>query len=274
MKSYQKLKKYISKYIKDGVVVAFSAGVDSTLVLKATKEVADEMCQEKVFAITFSSILNPIEDKKLAKKLSKDIGVEHISLEIDEFENPEILNNPINRCYICKKYLFESLVKKAKELDCKYVFDGTNFDDTKEYRPGLKALEELGIKSPLKDLKITKKEVRKIAKELELSVSNRPSSPCMATRVPYGDKLSKELMEKIDRCERFIKSLGFEILRLRVHKNIARIEIPKEGFERFLEVSNQVISFLKREGFEYITLDLEGFRSGSMDIKIGEENGN
>lgn len=264
---YRALKEEIERLVKEGVCIAFSGGVDSSLILKVACE-AGEKLNKEIYAITFESRLHPASDVTISKRVAQEMGAIHKIISINEFENEEILKNPVNRCYLCKKSLFSSLQKFAEELGCKYVVDGTNGDDLKVYRPGIQALKELGIVSPLATLDISKAEVREMAGHLNISVSSRPSAPCMATRLPYNTPINFELLEKIEKGEEFIKGLGFEILRLRVHRDIVRIEVPKKDLERLLEKAQEIIAYLKDLGFVYITMDLEGFRSGSMDVYV------
>ena len=264
------LQQYVEKLVQEGVCIAFSGGVDSSLVLKIATETGKKLNKD-VYAITFESQLHPVSDVTISKRVAQEMGATHKIVQINEFENKEILKNPVNRCYLCKKSLFCNLQKFAEKLGCKYVVDGTNADDLNVYRPGVQALKELGIVSPLAQLGITKAEVRKMAAKLGISVSSRPSAPCMATRLPYNTEIDFKLLEKIEKGEEFIKSLGFEIVRLRVHGDVVRMEVPKEDLGKLLEKSGEIINYLKNLGFIYITMDLEGFRSGSMDIPILEE---
>lgn len=264
------LQQYVEKLVQEGVCIAFSGGVDSSLVLKIATETGKKLNKD-VYAITFESQLHPVSDVTISKRVAQEMGATHKIVQINEFENKEILKNPVNRCYLCKKSLFSNLQKFAEKLGCKYVVDGTNADDLNVYRPGVQALKELGIVSPLAQLGITKAEVRKMAAKLGISVSSRPSAPCMATRLPYNTEIDFKLLEKIEKGEEFIKSLGFEIVRLRVHGDVVRMEVPKEDLGKLLEKSGEIINYLKNLGFIYITMDLEGFRSGSMDIPILEE---
>lgn len=264
------LQQYVERLVQEGVCIAFSGGVDSSLILKVATEVGKKLNKD-VYAITFESQLHPVSDVTISKRVAQEMGATHKIVQINEFENKEILKNPVNRCYLCKKSLFSNLQKFAQELGCKYVIDGTNADDLNVYRPGVRALKELGIVSPLAQLGITKAEVRKMAAKLGISVSSRPSAPCMATRLPYNTEIDFKLLEKIEKGEAFIKSLGFEIVRLRVHGDVVRMEVPKENLGKLLEKSGEIIDYLKNLGFIYITMDLEGFRSGSMDIPVLEE---
>lgn len=263
---YLNLKNEISKLVEEGICIAFSGGVDSSLILKVACEAAKEQ-NKNVYAVTFDTKLHPLSDITISKEVAKSMGAIHNIIQVDEFENEEFLMNPIDRCYQCKRYLFTQLLEFAKKNNLKHIVDGTNADDLNVYRPGLRALSEIGVISPLAKLGITKEEVREMAKELNISVATRPSTPCLATRLPYNTKITSELLEKIEKAEEYIKSLGFEVIRVRVHGDIVRIEVNKEEFSKFLEKKDLVINYLKDLGFIYITLDLEGFRSGSMDIQ-------
>ena len=217
---------------------------------------------------TFETKLHAMADITVSKRVALEMGAIHKIITINEFENEAILKNPIDRCYQCKKSLFVNLTEFAKENNLKYVVDGTNGDDFNTYRPGVKALKELGVISPLAKLGITKDEVRFMAKKLGISVASRPSAPCMATRLPYNTDINIELLERIDKGEEFIRELGFTVVRLRLHKDVVRIEVMKEDLSKILQYSDKIIHYLKDLGFVYITLDLEGFRSGSMDVYL------
>ncbi|MFI3228097.1 MAG: ATP-dependent sacrificial sulfur transferase LarE [Clostridia bacterium] len=266
----EQLQKKMKELLTEGLCVAFSGGVDSSVILKLACIEAKKQNKE-VFAVTFETKLHPCADIEIAKKVAKDVGATHHIIKVNELDNVEILNNPVDRCYICKKYLFQNLKTFAQENGIKNVIDGTNFDDLKEYRPGIKALNELGVISPLVELEINKKQVREFAEKLGLSVSKRPSAPCLATRLPYNTKIEFELLEKIDIGENFLKSIGFLVNRIRVHGDIARIEIEKCKFSDFIEQNNKITQELQEIGFTYITLDMQGFRSGSMDIYVRGE---
>ncbi|MBC7088350.1 MAG: ATP-dependent sacrificial sulfur transferase LarE [Tissierellales bacterium] len=257
----------IEELMEDGICIAFSGGVDSTLLLKIASYInRDNKC--KLYAVTFHTKLHPMNDINISTDLANEMNVSHEIIEIDEFQNEEILNNTIDRCYNCKKFMFQKLVDFAKANDVKNIIDGTNFDDLSTYRPGLKALKELDIKSPLAELGIDKNTVRKWANDLDIKVANRPSAPCLATRIPYNTKIDLNLLNRIDICENEIKKMGFDVVRLRVHDEIARIEVKKDDMYRLLENSDRIIDLLKSNGFTYITIDIEGFRSGSMDVNI------
>ncbi len=261
------LQSYIKNLISEGICIAFSGGVDSSLLLKIACMEAKTQNQP-LYAITFDTALHPKTDLLHAKKLAEEFGALHIILSINELDNKIILQNPIDRCYHCKKYLFETLKDFANTHHLKHILDGTNFDDLHVYRPGLLALKELQIKSPLAELGITKNQVRQFAKELGLSVAKRPSAPCLATRIPYNTPLDFSLLQKIEQGEAILSEMGFSINRIRIHQNIARIEIEQNQFPLFLQKQSEILIALQVLDIPYITLDLEGFRSGSMDSHL------
>lgn len=258
------LQKLMEKYTQENVVVAFSGGVDSSLLLKIASINAVKN-GTKVYAATMHTTLHTMTEIESSKKIAREVGVEHVIISVDELKEAGIENNPVERCYLCKKYLFRSMLNKAENLGIKIVLDGTNEDDLHLFRPGLKALKELEIKSPLAEADFTKADVRKLAEEYKLSVFKKPSTPCLATRFPYGSRLSYEEMKKVEKGEDFLKNLGLYNVRLRVHNDIARIEVDKEDLVKIVVYKEAIISYLKELGYRYITLDLEGFRSGSMD---------
>lgn len=261
------LTQIMEENIAAGICVAFSGGVDSSLLLKTACDVGKRM-NKPVLAVTFETKLHPHGDLEEAKILALSFGAIHKVIAVDEFADPEIMHNPVDRCYRCKNLLFKTLIDTAQNEGYHYLMDGSNYDDLDAYRPGMKALKELGIHSPLLELKITKKEIRSLSSDLNIVTSTRPSAPCLATRLPYGAALDFDLLERIDLGEKFIKNLGFYNVRLRAHGDIIRIEIDKTYFIKFMEQQESVLDRLKELGFDYITFDLEGFRSGSMDIHI------
>lgn len=266
-KKYDALLKDIEKYTNEDVVIAFSGGVDSSLLLKLAT-VSAKKNGTKVYAVTINTKLHPMNDLQIATSVAKEMGAIHKVIQVDELAEANIDNNPVDRCYKCKKHLFSELLELCKEYNAKYLIDGTNVDDLQQYRPGIKALKELGVISPLAENQFTKSDVRKYAGIYDISVSNRPSAPCLATRLPYNTKICYEQMNKIDIAENFIRDKGFYNVRVRVHDNIARIEIDKNDFTNFTNFIDEIIFEIKGLGYSYVTLDLEGFRSGSMDINI------
>ena len=262
-----KLREFFRNYCCQDVCVAFSGGVDSGLVLAMACEAAKE-AGTKVLAVTMDTVLHPAADLDAARKALKDTEAEHAVLHLDELSVPEILYNPADRCYLCKKELYSRMQAFAQERGIRILLEGSNEDDLHVYRPGLKAIRELGVKSPLAEAGLTKKEVRKLAAEYGLSAADRPSAPCLATRLPYGTKIDMELLARIDQAETWLRDFGWKNVRLRVHGDIVRLEIDKESFDSVLRQADVITARLKELGFIYITLDLEGFRSGSMDVNL------
>lgn len=274
MKTYEEkcsyLQKLMEKDTQENVVVAFSGGVDSSLLLK-TACINAVKNGTKVFAVTMHTTLHTMNEIESSKETAGEVGAEHLIISVDELKEAGIENNPVERCYLCKKYLFQKMKDKAESLGVKIILDGTNEDDLHMFRPGLRALKELEIKSPLAESNFSKTDVRKLAEEYGLSVSKKPSTPCLATRFPYGSRLSYEEMKKVEKGEDFLKNLGLYNVRLRVHNDIARIEVDKEDIVKIVVYKEAIISYLKELGYRYITLDLEGFRSGSMDYFLENE---
>ncbi|MGB5822771.1 MAG: ATP-dependent sacrificial sulfur transferase LarE [Proteocatella sp.] len=260
MNNLKNIQEFVNNIADGGLCVAFSGGVDSTLLLKIAVDTG-----KKVHAVMFNTQLHPCSEEAEARKIASEIGADITVMEIDEFSNPEILKNPVDRCYICKSMLFSKLKDFAQENGYHTIIDGTNADDHKEYRPGIKALSELGIVSPLAELGITKSEIRNYAKELGITVHNKPSAPCMATRFPYNTQLTRGMLEKVEIAENFLKGIGMKVCRLRIHGDMARIEVNESDFEVVIKNKDIIIKQFKILEFRYTTLDLEGFRSGSMD---------
>lgn len=255
----------LKEMLKDGVCIALSGGVDSSLLLALLSEYNQE---NKLHAVTFASILHPLCDTSSAKELAKKYDVSHTVLNDDVLSNKNIRMNPPDRCYHCKKMLFSTLCDFAKSKNLKWVIDGTNKDDLSQYRPGLKALKELSIRSPLAEFGCTKADTRKMASAINLSVAQKPSSPCLATRLPYNTEITEEILKRVEYSEAFIRTLGVDTVRVRTYNDMARIEVSKEDFNILISKKDEIIPKFKEFGFNNITLDLEGFRSGSMDVKI------
>ena len=252
------------------VLVAFSGGVDSTLLLKVAKDVLGD----HVLAVTASSSVYPPEEIEQAKTLVHELGVRHRIIETHELSNPQFANNPKDRCYWCKKDLFAELTRIARENNLNYVLDGTNFDDLDDFRPGMEAARELGVRSPLQEAMLTKADIRSMSKRMGLPTWDKPSFACLASRFPYGTEITKENLVKVDKAERLLRKLGLTQTRVRHHGTIARIEVPGEDIPQFSEeaLRSQIVSYLKRLGYTYVTLDLEGYRTGSMN-EVLRENG-
>lgn len=258
--------------VSEDICLAFSGGVDSSLLLKAAADAAAET-GKKVYAVTFDSRLHPSCDLRIARQVAGELGGIHQVMEVDELEQEEIRMNPVNRCYLCKRHLFMTLKKLAGEKGVRRILDGTNEDDMHVYRPGIRALKELGIISPLAELHITKEAVKGMASEYGISVASRPSTPCMATRLPYNTRIDYDVLDRIAQGEAYLRDALPGNVRLRLHGGIARLEVDNEAFARLLDRRADVVRQLKGLGFTYVALDLEGFRSGSMDVGITEVHG-
>ncbi|RGC24599.1 ATP-dependent sacrificial sulfur transferase LarE [Enterocloster aldenensis] len=258
--------------VSEDICLAFSGGVDSSLLLKVAADAAAET-GKKVYAVTFDSRLHPSCDLRIARQVAGELGGIHQVMEVDELEQEEIRMNPVNRCYLCKRHLFMTLKKLAGEKGVRRILDGTNEDDMHVYRPGIRALKELGIISPLAELHITKEAVKGMASEYGISVASRPSTPCMATRLPYNTRIDYDVLDRIAQGEAYLRDVLPGNVRLRLHGGIARLEVDNEAFARLLDRRADVVRQLKGLGFTYVALDLEGFRSGSMDVGITEVHG-
>lgn len=261
---YDRLLQYFHALDTDGICIAYSGGVDSTLLLKA----ACEASSRPVLAVILETELHPHSETASAFSMAKQLGAKCRVIHVDEFQDPQILQNPVNRCYLCKHLLFTQLQQLAHANGRNAVCDGTNKDDEKQYRPGMRVLEELGIHSPLRELGFTKQRIRELSAALCLPTASMPSAPCLATRLPYGAFLDRKLLAKLYEGETFIRKLGFYNVRLRFHDPILRIEVDRSSFSGFLSKCDSITAEMKRLGFVYVTLDLEGFRSGSMDVQV------
>ncbi len=242
--------------------IAFSGGVDSTFLLK----VAHEELGEKVVAVTVVSPLIPKKEALDAANFCKKENVRHFVLELDPLKIPGFKENPENRCYICKKEIFNKIKDLASENGIFTVCDGSNADDTGDYRPGMQAIHELGIKSPLLECGLTKNEIRILSKEMDLPSWNKPSAACLASRFVYGEEITEKKLKMVEKAEDFLHEKGFSQQRVRIHgENLARIEVMPEDFEKILEVKDKIDNYFRSLGFKYVTLDIQGFRSGSMN---------
>ena len=247
----------------ESALVSYSGGVDSTLLLR----LAHEVLGDKVVAVTVSSEIHPPKELVKAEKIAESIGVKHIVLVSDELNNPHFISNTPERCYVCKKNRFLSLVEKARELGLKHVIEGSNVDDLDDYRPGLKAVDELDIRSPLKEVGMTKEEIRTISREMGLITWDAPSSPCLVTRLPYGVEITYDKLSRIHQAEEFLKQYGIRELRVRDHGELARIEVSRVEMQLIIDdnIMQEIVTKFKSLGYRYITLDMMGFRSGSMN---------
>lgn len=265
------LKKYINNLAMEHVFIAFSGGIDSSLLLRLLCDSAKEQ-GTTVYAVTFQTFLHPQGDLEIAKKVAAEMGAVHLVMEVNELDNEAVLKNPVDRCYHCKYYLFSQLKNEAVKYKVNKLVEGTNADDMRVYRPGIKAVKELGVFSPLAACDFTKQEVREFAKELSISVAGRPSTPCMATRLPYNTVITPAVLRQIEAGEDLLKKYHFRNVRLRLHNEVARIEVDAESLKDLLEVRQEITEGLNQLGFRYITLDLKGFRQGSMDEYIEKED--
>ena len=256
---YNELINYLKSLKK--VVLAFSGGVDSTFLLRVAKEALGD----NVKAVTIMSPYIPKWEIAEAKELVKELGVKHEIIEAPIIDS--IKYNPEDRCYLCKTAVFNMIIAVAKEQGYNYVIDGTNFDDISDYRPGLKALQELEVKSPLLECKLTKAEIREFSKELNLKTWDKPSYACLLTRIPYGNELKVEDFEKIEKAERFMMSIGFRAIRVRCHGDLARVEVNRNDRSKLFdeELLDTIANKIKECGFKYVTLDLQGYRVGSFN---------
>lgn len=270
-KKRKQLEVLLQKLTREDVCVAFSGGVDSSLLLVMTWEAAQKN-NTQVYALTMDTVLHPKADLEIARTVLARTGAMHKILTLNELAVPEIKNNPADRCYRCKKELYRRMLQFAEEKGISRLLEGSNEDDLHVYRPGLRAIGELGVRSPLAEMGLTKEEVRFLARDYGIPVADRPSSPCLATRLPYGTEIDLELLRRIDEAEEFLRKLSFYNVRVRVHRDIARLEIDTEEFPQLLKERERIIRKLKELGFPYVTLDLEGFRSGSMDIHIEKQD--
>ncbi len=261
LKKLEKLKKSLKKM--GSVLIAFSGGCDSSFLAK----VAYDVLGDGAIAITANSELYADSQTKDSKKIAADIGIKHEIISSKELEIPGFRDNPSDRCYYCKKELFSKLIEVAKKRDFRYVLDGSNLDDIDDYRPGMKAGRELNIRSPLKEVELTKYEIRQLSRKLGLFTADKPAIACLASRFPYGTKIKEEDLKRIEKAEEFLRRLGFAQLRVRHHGNIARIEILPENMESILEddFREKIVGEFKKLGYKYITFDLEGYRTGSMN---------
>ncbi|WP_176012846.1 ATP-dependent sacrificial sulfur transferase LarE [Victivallis sp. Marseille-Q1083] len=263
----EELRRYLAERIPAGICLALSGGVDSALLLALLAPFARQQ-PDRVLAVTFASNFQPGTDVALAGRLAAGCRVRHRILTVDGFADPELRRNPPDRCYRCKKQLFEALRKLADEAELQHLLDGTNFDDLQQYRPGRRALQELAVLSPLAELGIAKNEIRSLAERLEIPVAQRPAAPCLATRFPYGAELTPAGFQLVEAGEEAIRRRGFRIVRIRLHGEVARIEIDEPELPEFWRQRREIAGELKRLGFRYLALDLEGFRSGSMDLYL------
>lgn len=263
----ERLKQYLASL--QSVAVAFSSGVDSTFLLK----VAHEALGDKVIAVTAESCSFPKRELEEAKAFCEKEGIRHFICASEELEIEGFSKNPVNRCYLCKRELFEKIREITAENHIENIVEGSNMDDNGDYRPGLQAVAELDIKSPLRYAGLTKADIRQLSKALGLTTWNKQSFACLSSRFVYGEDITREKLSMVDRAEQLLLDLGFHQIRVRIHDKMARIEILPEEFEKLLrpEVRERVLSEFQSYGFTYVTMDLKGYRTGSMNETIRTE---
>lgn len=245
------------------LLVAYSGGCDSTLLLN----VAHDVLGGRVMAVTARSETYPSREYEEAREVARALGVRHLTIDTSELSVDGFASNPPDRCYFCKAELFQKLLNVARENGIQYVADGASLDDASDHRPGMRAAAELGIVSPLKEARLTKEDIREVSRSLGLSTWNKPSFACLASRFPYGEEITPEKLRMVEEAEDFIRALGVRQVRVRHHGSIARIEVPEQDIDRFFDrdVRERVVSKLKEIGYVYVSLDLRGYRSGSLN---------
>jgi len=243
------------------VAIGFSGGVDSTFLLS----VAHEVLGENVIAVTGVSSTFSQKENEEAECFTSNIGIKHVFVDSEEIENDDFSKNSKNRCYFCKKELFSKIKQAAEENNISFVLDGSNADDVNDYRPGFEAIKELGVVSPLCNVGLTKDEIRTFSKEMGLGTWDKPAFACLASRFPYGTKITKSRLKMVEQAEDHIRELGAKQFRVRYHDEIARIEVLKNDFQTVLDRSEEISKKFKEIGFKYVTLDIEGYRPGSLN---------
>jgi uncharacterized protein len=256
------LRQTVQKYKR--VLIAFSGGVDSTFLLKVC---VDVLGKENVIAVTAVSDTYTKDELRYAKSVATDLGVAHILLETDEMSDSNFLSNTPERCYSCKKHLFSSLKDIAEQYNIESLVDASNTDDEDDYRPGHRAAKEFSIKSPLIEVGITKQDIRRYSRMLGLTSWDKPANPCLASRIPYGCKITRNKLEMVQRAEMFLRRAGLKTVRVRHHGKVARIEVLQKDIKKLVseKMRAKMVDYLKNLGFTWIAVDLEGYRQGSLN---------
>jgi len=264
LEKYEKLKAYLASL--ESLAVAFSSGVDSTFLLYAAKEALGN----NLIAVTASSCSFPKRELNEAKEYCKNMGIRHFVIESEELKIEGFSANPKNRCYLCKHELFEKMIKLSLEQGIKELAEGSNLDDNGDYRPGLLAVAELGVKSPLRHIGFTKQEIRDLSEHFNIPTWDKQSFACLSSRFPYGELINEKKLTMVDKAEQLLLDMGFHQLRVRIHNDVARIELLPEEFPKIMkeEIRREVYEKFKEYGFSYVALDLLGYRTGSMNETI------
>lgn len=265
---YGRLRRFIEEKGRNGVIIALSGGVDSSTLAA----ICHNILGERAVAVTAKSPTYTPEEMDDAKRITKEIGIEHHIVETDELSNEDFVRNPENRCYYCKKELLDCLQDLAKRLGFKAIFEGTNFSDLSGHRPGFKAIKEReNVFSPWAENEFTKEEIRALAQKFGLSVHDKPALACLASRIPFGEQITEERLNRVGRAEQIVKKIsGARQLRVRDHSGLARIEVGRDERNLLLNVGiiDKIAEDLKQLGFKFVTMDLEGYRTGSMTATI------
>ncbi len=264
---FEELKKILRE--TNGLAIGFSGGVDSTLLVAVAYDVLGEKCH----AVTSTSSTYARRECDSAIKWIEEQGIPHTVIESEELDIPSFSDNPPDRCYHCKLELFEKIGEVGKALGLQYVADGSNADDESDYRPGRKAAKELEVLSPLLEAGMTKQDIRDVAREVyNLDVADKPAMACLASRFPYGEKITREKLEQTQAVEEYLQDAGFKVYRARHHGSVVRIETGADEVDKLLdgELRQKIVDFAKEQGFLYVTLDLQGYRTGSMNEELGE----
>jgi uncharacterized protein len=262
---YARLREILHKM--ENVVVAYSGGVDSTFLLR----VACDVLGPKAIGVMGISETVPADQIVEARRMAEDMGASFLTVNTEEFHKEEFVSNPHNRCFHCKNELFTKLWQVARESGISYVVDGCNADDQGDYRPGMQAGRQLNVSSPLLEAGMTKEDIRNMSRELGLPTWNMPASPCLSSRFPYGTRITIDGLTKVEKAEKYLKTLGFSQVRARYHENILRIEVNRENMGKLLELSGEVVGYMKSIGFTFVTLDLAGYRMGSANEMLTKE---
>ncbi|NLW91976.1 MAG: ATP-dependent sacrificial sulfur transferase LarE [Syntrophomonadaceae bacterium] len=270
MQSHQKLELLKGKLASmPSLALAYSGGVDSTFLMA----IAHEVLGDRLLAVIAASSTLPQREQEEAIKMAEGLGVNYLVIDIEPFDVPGYSENPENRCYLCKSQLFSHILEIARGSGIEIVADGSNLDDLGDYRPGLIALQELAISSPLIDAGMGKDEIRQLSREMGLPTWNKPAAACLASRFPFGQPIDREQLARVERAENLLCDLGFKQVRVRIHNDLARIEVAPEERTKFINESlmDKISDEIKRLGFRYVTLDLQGYRTGSLNPAAGPE---